>query len=382
MIYFNNAATSYPKFQQTIDGIYNALVNGSMGCKRDSVEDDNVNKIIFDLRESISGMIHAKKPHSICFTHNDTVAINTILLGYKGLKKGDMVLTDKYVHNAVSRPLIQLQKEKGIKIVYIDTVDEIKKVTKEHDGEIKFAIFSHGSNVTGDLLPVQEIGDILYLQNIPLILDVAQTLGVIDIDVEKMKISALTFAGHKVLNGPQGTGGFYIRKGLPVNPILFGGTGNNSMELDPQVVFPDSFEVGTPAIHDLIGLYYSIDTILNGIGFDKYSTKLKDITNYAYEQLEDVPNIILYGNKNKELPVISFNIKGITAMEVGHFLGKYGIICRTGIHCASKAIEAMNVLDEYGGTVRISFGWFTKEEEIDFLIKTLREIPNIVSKNY
>lgn len=374
MIYLNNAATSYPKFKETIDKMHNALINGSMGCKRDSVEDDSVNKIIFDLRESISEMIHAKKPHSICFTHNDTVAINTILLGYEGLKQGDIVLTDKYVHNAVSRPLIQLQKEKGIEILYIDTVEEIKKVTKENDGKVKFAIFSHGSNVTGDLIPVQEIGDILYLQNIPLILDVAQTLGVVDIDVEKMKISALTFAGHKALNGPQGTGGFYIRKGLPVKPILFGGTGNNSMELDPQTVFPDSFEVGTPAVHDLIGLYYSIDTILNIIGFERYSSYLKEITNYAYNKIKDIPNIILYGNKEKELPVISFNIKGMTAMEVGHLLGEYDIICRTGIHCASKAIESMNVLDEYGGTVRVSFSWFTEENEINFLIKILLKI--------
>ena len=374
MIYLNNAATSFPKFKETSTAIYEALLKGNTEYKRSSVANDNVERIIFDLREKISSMLHAEKPHYICFTNNDTMAINFLIMGYCGLNKGDIILTDKYVHNSVSRPLIQLEQNRGVKIVYIENLNDIKNVINKYSSKIKFAIFSHGSNVTGDVLPLEEIGKILKDNNIHLIVDVAQTFGAIDINVEKMNISALTFAGHKLLVGPQGTGGFYIRKKFPIKPIVFGGTGNSSMELNPQVVFPDSFEVGTPAIYDLIGLFASLRVITEVIGEKKYAEKLRDISVYAYKELQNVPNIILYGNEKKELPVISFNIKGYSAMQIGQILAQNDIVCRTGVHCASKAIEQLNVIKEYGGTVRVSFGWFTTKTEIDSLIKILKNI--------
>lgn len=372
MIYLNNAATSFPKFKETVTAISDALLKGTAEYRRSSAQHDNVEQIIFDLRENISSMLKAKKPHYICFTNNDTMALNFLLLGYSGLEKGDIILADKYVHNSVSRPLVHLEKTKGVQIVYVGGLADIKNVINNNPTKVKLGVFSHGSNVTGEIIPLEEIGNLLYENHIDLIVDVAQTFGAIDIDVEKMKISALTFAGHKLLVGPQGTGGFYIRKGFPVKPIVFGGTGNSSMNLDPDVVFPDSFEVGTPAVHDLIGLSTSIHIISKVIGEKRYAEKLKEISTYAYEKLKEVPNIILYGKP--ELPVVSFNIKGYSAMKIGQLLALKNIICRTGVHCASKAIEQLGVLEEFGGTVRVSFGWFTTKEEIDILIKELKNI--------
>ena len=374
MIYMNNAATGFPKFPHTIQAISKALTEGALSANRDSVVSKQASEAVFELREGISKLFRATKPHEICFTPSDTIAINMLMQGLN-LKEDDVLIIDGMGHNAISRPAMALAKNCGVVVVSVSSIQELGFAIRNHGHRIKAAFFSHGSNVTGDVIDAEAIGKILYDNNIPFILDVAQTIGLYPIDAEKFHLSAAAFAGHKGLNGPQGTGGFYIRKGFHISPVLFGGTGTESMSLSPEEIFPDSFEVGTPAMHDLIGLHSAVNTIF-GIGEDEYASHIRNIAQYACSKLSDIEGVTIYGETEKKLPVISFNIKGKTCQEVGMALASNGIICRTGIHCAALAVRKLGVVNEYGGTVRVSFGWASNDSEVDTLVKAIRKISS------
>lgn len=382
MIYLNNAATSFPKFNIVNSSVYESLSNGFMFCNRDSIEYFKISETIFKLRKSISDFINANEAHHICFTASDTLALNMLIFGQK-YKKNSVVLTSTREHNSVARPLFQLSKQQQVKIEYIPfnenndlNLDILKQVIQKNKGNIVCGIFSHANNVTGDLIDVVSLGKILKKNNIKFILDTAQTIGIVPIDVEKMNISALTFSGHKGLNGPQGTGGFYIRDNFKIIPIMYGGTGNSSSTINPDIVYPDSFEVGTPAIHDLIGLYSAILHINNKIGKETYSKAIINKTQYLYNELIKIPNIILYGNKIKKTPIISFNIKNFQSSDIGKYLGKHSIVCRTGYHCSALGIYDIDKEKEFYGTVRLSCGYFTSINEINYVVNVLKKLQH------
>lgn len=378
MIYLNNAATTYPKFNEVNQAVASALSNGFMFCNRDSVEYTKVAETIFKLRQCLSNMFHAQKPHDICLLTNDTLALNMLIFG-QNFKKGDVVITSPFEHNSVSRPLCKTKAT--IEFVNINKgivdINHLKKLVK--NPKVKCCILSHASNVTGDVINAKEVGSVLHENKTPFILDVAQSAGYVDIDVEKWNVSALTFSGHKGLGGPQGTGGFYIRKGFDIKPILFGGTGNHSSEVNNPIVFPDSFEVGTPAVHDLIGLYASLLKIQKN---ENYKTDILSLTQYLHDNLKQIPNVVCYfGQNQKKTPVVSFNIKGLKAKQVGEMLAQKNIVCRTGYHCSAWGIEKIKA-EAYGGTVRLSCGYFNTRQEIDYTLKTIKETcENLTQKN-
>ena len=373
MVYMNNAATGYPKFPSALKAMTESLEIGALSANRDSVITESVCSRMFDLRNRIGDMLHATEPHEIVFTPSDTIALNTLMQGI-GLGDGDVLLIDSVGHNAVSRPAMYLAKSRGVVLVSVGSLRELGEALSEHGDKVKAAVFSHGSNVTGDAIDINTIGRVLDSHKIPFILDVAQTIGLYPIDVEAAHVSAAAFAGHKGLNGPQGTGGFYIRKSFKVDPILFGGNGADSMSLNPDIVYPDSFEVGTPAMHDLIGLHQSLLEI-EAIGADAYAENIRAIAQFAHDELIKIPNVIVYGRNKKDLPVVSFNVYGKTCKDVGMILSqKGGIICRTGVHCASLAMHKLDVMDDFGGTVRVSFGWKSTKEEVNILVECVKEI--------
>ena len=374
MIYLNNAATTFPKFNKTLDMINFSLQEGLVFCNRDSVEFIKVSQMIFELRQMLGKFIGAKKPYNICFTTNDTLALNMVIQGLP-VKEGQYVLYTSHEHNSVSRPLVSMERQGKFRLMEIPFFNGeldykyLEATVNEYKDKIAFGVFTHASNVTGDLVDIVRIGKILKRKNIPFVLDAAQSIGVVPIDVEKANISALTFAGHKFLNGPQGTGGFYLRKSRELTPILFGGTGNNSMELEPHVLYPDSFEVGTPAVHDILGLYASLKVIVEDIGEKNYAKKILYLSQYLRNKLEEVDNIIIYGDKEKKSSAVSFNIKNIPPKTVGEFLGQKGIVCRTGAHCAALAVRQLGVK----GTVRLSCGYYNTRQQIDYVVRCLKE---------
>ena len=375
MIYMNNAATGYPKFPQVIEAVKESLERGVLSSRRASASFEGAAELLFSLRKKTGAFIHAEAPHEICFTSSDTIALNMLMQGLP-MKEGDVLLIDRYAHNSIARPAEHL-KMRGMKILLVDgDVQSIRAAISRSMREgkkIVGAFLSHASNVTGDVIDAKGVGEVLHEWGIPFVLDVAQSIGAVPIDVEKFHLSAMAFAGHKLLNAPQGTGGFYVRKGVELFPIIFGGTGSESMSLSPDVVYPDSFEVGTPAMHDLAGLSTAFDMI-DGIGRQRYAAKLRETAQYAYDGLSILPSVIVYGDPIKKTPVISFNINGMASREVGEALAREGIVCRTGIHCAALAIKELGVLPSFKGTVRVSFGWYTTERDIEALIRAVRKV--------
>lgn len=374
MIYMNNAATGFPKFPNTMRAITNALEGGWLSSNRETGEGANdVASQIFELRNKLSNLLHAKKPHEIVFTASDTIALNLIMQGIDWRSDGVLIIDSK-CHNAISRPAMHLAKTLGVTVVSVDDLHELHIVLRAYEGRVQAAVFSHGSNVTGDVIEAEDIGNALAEYKVPYILDVAQTIGLYPIDVEKLKVSAVAFAGHKGLNGLQGTGGFYVRKGFHLKPLLFGGTGTDSMSLNPEIVYPDSFEVGTPATHDLIGLSAALAEIETSLGgYEIYRKAINSVAQYTYDELSRLNNVTVYGNPKKELPVVSFNVSGFTCKEVGSILASKGIICRTGVHCASMAMYKLgDAMEKFGGTVRVSFGWGNTTEDVDYLVEVLK----------
>ncbi len=219
------------------------------------------------------------------------------------------------------------------------------------------------------MFDAEKAGAILAKHNIPFALDVAQTAGFIPIEADKWHVSAIAFAGHKGLGGPQGTGGLYVRNGFKIKPVVFGGTGNASMNVEPPTVLPDSVEVGTQPAHDLFGLYAAIKKI-DEIGWEEYAKRPVAFAQRIHDELSAIDGITVYGEPAKRIPVVSFTVEGKTCKEVGAFLASKDIVCRTGVHCSAWAISRLGLDD---GTIRISCGYTNTEEEIETFIKAIKE---------
>ncbi|KFO66277.1 cysteine desulfurase [Smithella sp. SCADC] len=386
MIYFDNAATSWPKPPETTAAMQNYLQNigGSPGRSghRLSVE---AARIVYDTREKLAQLFNVADPLRIVLTRNATEGLNIAVFGF--LKPGDHVITSGMEHNSVMRPL-RAMEARGVAITVVpcaidglidpeDIVKAIKKNTK--------AIFiTNASNVTGTVMPVSDIGRITREHGLVLCVDAAQTAGCYPIDVAEMNVDLLAFTGHKALFGPSGTGGLYIREGLEksIEPICVGGTGSRS-EVEEQPDFmPDRFEAGTPNTVGIAGLKAGVEFVLSK-GVAQIKNREEKLVKLFIEGVSDLPGIILYGQKSAEprTPVVSFNIAGMdpaaAALELDE---QFGIMSRSGLHCAPAAHKTIGTYPM--GTVRFSFSCFNTEEQIISSIEALREISQKRKNNF
>ena len=378
IIYFDNAATSWPKPDGIIDAVkkFNDDIGANPGRSGHSLSIE-AGRIMIDARVAISKLFNINDPLQIVFTKNATEALNISILGL--LKSGDHVITTSIEHNSVMRPLRYLEK-KGIELSIvqcpesgsIDPLSIIPFIKKN----TRVVIAAHASNVTGTVMPLAEIGRLTRENNIILIADAAQTAGLLPIDVDKMNIDILAFTGHKSLFGPQGTGGLYIRKGLEdeVEPIMTGGTGSKS-EFEEQPDFmPDKFESGTPNTIGIAGLGAGVEFI-SVTGLDSIRSKEEMLTCRFIEGLKNIKGLKIYGSTGKaqRTSVVSFNIKGMKSSDVSFELDeKYGIMSRPGLHCAPSAHRTIGTFPE--GTVRFSFGYFNTAEEISTALEAIEAI--------
>lgn len=376
MIYFDNAATTFPKPNEVYDSIMKSMKEyganpGRSGHKLAL----RMNREIYGTRELLAQMFNISNPMNIVFTSNCTESLN---LGIKGLlKKGDHVITTSMEHNAVSRPLIALEKE-GVEltIVKADSMgrinpDDIEKSIKENT---KLIVTTHVSNLTGTIMPVEAIGKIAKDSGIYYLVDGAQSAGVYSIDVDKMNIDMLAFPGHKGLLGPQGTGGLYIRDGINIREMKQGGTGSLSHLLEQPDMFPDRYESGTLNGPGIIGLGSGIKYIQER-GIDNIRKHEEELTKHFIEEALKIDRVKVYGplDVKEQGSVVPINIGDEDSSEVSYILDeKYDIEVRPGLHCSPLAHRTIGTLDQ--GVVRFSFGPFNTHEEIEFGIKALREI--------
>jgi len=314
-------------------------------------------------------------PSSIVFTHNGTEAIN---LGIKGLlNPGDHVITTSMEHNSVLRPLRALAK-RGIETTvvrcsgegYLDPY-EIRKAIKVNT---RLIVTTHASNVTGTLLPIEDISCIAEDNDIFFMVDASQTAGTITIDVQKLGIDILACPGHKALLGPQGTGFLYIRDGIELTPLLEGGTGwSSELEAQPENM-PEKFESGTLNTPGIIGLGAGISFIQTE-RIEKIRKHEIYLSTELTSRLNEFEEIELYGTESQEkkIGIVSFNIKGLNPSDVGFILDNvYDILVRAGLHCAPEAHKTIGTFPE--GCVRVSVGYFNTTEEIGIVCEAVKEI--------
>lgn len=389
-IYFDNAATSWPKPPNMMEAMvkFSQSIGANPGRSghRLSIE---AARVVYEARELVAELVGAPDPLSIVFTKNATEAINCALLGL--LKPGDHVVTSSMEHNSVMRPLRFLEQQ-GVELSIIpcstsgeldpdDAVGCLKKNTRA-------IVVTHASNVTGTLLPIDSLTRLAREREIIFILDAAQTAGCVPIDVVRTGVDILCFTGHKSLLGPQGTGGFYIRKGLEnlLSPLIRGGTGSAS-ELEEQPDFlPDKFESGTPNAIGLAGLAAGLRFLLDA-GVEQIRKKEMQLTRLFLSGAADIPGVTTYGplDADKRTAVVSFNIQGISPSDLAFELDEqFGVLCRPGLHCAPAAHRTIGTFSR--GAVRFSFGYFTTEEEVrlgvDAIAHLRRTYPNIKGENH
>ncbi|MCL0037166.1 aminotransferase class V-fold PLP-dependent enzyme [Dehalococcoidia bacterium] len=380
MIYLDNAATSWPKPEAVYQAMNNFMrqVGASPGRSghRLSIE---AGRVVYETRESLARLFNIDDPLRIIFTSNATEALNVAINGV--LRPGDHAITSSMEHNSVMRPLRALQ-ERGVELTVVSCSKEgfldpggIKKAIKPNT---RLIVLNHASNVVGTLLPVSEVGAIARRHGVLFCIDAAQSAGAYPLDVSFMKVDLLAFTGHKSLFGPQGTGGLYIRQGVEdvVEPLMHGGTGSRSDSEHQPDFLPDKYESGTPNTVGLAGLGAGVQFVLSQ-GVDALREKEEKVMHHLIEGLGAIPGVTLYGSGDarEQVAVLSFNIAGIASSEVAMRLEEeYDILCRPGLQCAPIAHKTLGTFP--GGTVRVSPGYFTTEDEADIV---LRAVCNIAS---
>lgn len=376
MIYFDNAATSFPKPEKVYDAIMEAMTKyGSNPGRSGHKLALESSRGIYNTRSKISKLLNIKDPMDLVLTFNCTQGLN---MGIKGvLKPGDHVITTSMEHNSVLRPIMFLEKM-GIENTVVQGnslgIIDPKDIEKSIRPETKMIVMTHISNLTGTIMDIEAIGKIAKKHGIIYFLDAAQSAGVYPIDVEKMNIDMLAFPGHKSLLGPQGTGGLYIKKGIDIVETFQGGTGSASDLLEQPHMMPDKFESGTPNAPGLVGLGSGIDYILE-TGMDKIRKHEENLTRHFIEEVEKIKEIKIYGPKKIELhaPVVALNIGDRDSSEISYILDQdYDIGVRPGLHCAPLAHKTIGSFEQ--GAVRFSFGFKNTHDEIELGIKALKEI--------
>jgi cysteine desulfurase family protein len=334
-------------------------------------------RTIYETREALAQLFGVDDPMRIILTSNATEALNLVIRGV--LHPGEHVITSSMEHNSVMRPLRAMENE-GIEITVVNCSTEGFLDTKDIAQAIKpntrLIALNHASNVVGTILPVAEVGEIAHHHDVLLLVDAAQTAGCYPIDVEAMNIDLLAFSGHKGLYGPQGTGGLYIRKGIEqrIGPLICGGTGSQSeSEYQPDFL-PDKYESGTPNTVGLAGLGSGI-RFVRAHGASNLQRKEAKLTQFLLNGLKATPGVTAYGSGDarRQVAVVSFNISGLTSSEVAMQLEEgYQIMCRPGLHCSPIAHKTIGTFPQ--GTVRLSPGYFTTEEDIEITIEAVQKV--------
>lgn len=369
MIYLDQAATSFPK----PEAVYRAVdcflreVGASPG-RGTYARAREAEREVEATREILARLFGMGDPSRIVFSPNATVALNLALKGL--LRPGAHVVTSCFEHNAVWRPLKALERTRGISITEVSSrrADAFLQAIRP---DTQAVVVTHASNVTGVLLPIEELGPVLASRGIPLVVDAAQTAGAYPIDVGRSRIALLAFTGHKSLLGPPGTGGLCVAEGVELEPLLEGGTGAESIRETQPEQLPFRFEPGTVNAPGLAGLRAGVEFVLER-GVQEIRKREMELTAYALELLETVPGLTVYGHfpPAERVGIISFNLEGARPEEVGYALDRmWGIAVRVGLHCAPRAHRAMGTLER--GTVRLSLGLFNTERELEVTASAL-----------
>ncbi|MGC1708913.1 MAG: cysteine desulfurase, partial [Nitrosotalea sp.] len=378
LIYFDNAATTQKPIQ-VIDAISNYYLNYNSNIHRAVHELAEEATIAYEgTRDKIVKFINAKSREEIIFVRGTTEAINLVAYawGRQNVNKDDIVVTTEYEHHSNIVPWQILTKEKGAKLEYIGVDDNGELLLDQLDkyletGRVKLVAFSQMSNVLGTITNSEEIIRRCKKKGARVLVDAAQSVPHLKVDLQKLDCDFFAFSAHKML-GPTGVGVLWARKELLEGMVPFNGGGDMIREVHKYETswndLPYKFEAGTPNIADVIGFAAAID-YLERIGMDKVREHEMEITKYAIDKISQIKGIKLYGPMDiaKRGGVISFNLGDIHPHDLATIIDEDGVAIRSGHHCAQVLMERLDV----SATSRASFYIYNTKDEVDVFIKSL-----------
>ena len=379
--YLDNASTTFPKPDAVPQAVYRYMTEAGCNINRGCYDGAyDVEEIVFETRQMLAELFNGGDCKNVVFTKNVTESLNVILKGF--LKPGDHVLVSSMEHNAMMRPIRQLE-QLGVQFDRIPCnvrgeleLDALEGMIRPNTRAIAMM---HASNVCGTVLPIRQVGEFCHAHGLKFIVDCAQTAGVLPIDMEAMHIDALAFTGHKGLLGPQGIGGFILKEemiGL-IDPLLSGGTGSISHTEEIPEFMPDRFEPGTMNLPGIIGLHAGLGW-LSDRGIDAVRDHELALTARFLDglfPLEEQGLLRIIGKRDcvDRTGVVSIQTLTKELSQAAFELdADFGIMTRVGLHCAPSAHMTLETFPT--GTIRFSFGWANTEEEVDRALNALEQI--------
>ncbi len=383
-VYMNNAATSWPKPDCVPKAIFDfvagrgANLARGTSSERDTKTFDMV-KICRGKLGKLLGGYNDGDPRYVTFTSCITESFNVVLKGY--LKPGMTVATTSMEHNAVIRPLRSLGK-KGVKLEILrcddnGILDPSALESLAAAKKIDLFVIAISSNLCGTIQDIDSISAVCRNSGIPFVLDTAQTAGIIPVSASGLGASALCFTGHKGLMGPQGTGGIVWEPSFAdkCEPLIEGGTGSFSDDEFQPLNMPDKFESGTPNLPGIAGLTAALNW-MEDTGIDAIHRRESELGERLLCGLKSIPGLKFYGPSTmaNRLPVFSVNLEKMDNKTFAERLTDLGIETRPGLHCAPLAHKTLGSFPE--GSVRLSVGYFSNEEQVDYTVKAVRDIAS------
>lgn len=379
--YLDNASTTFPKPPCVTKAVCRYMTEMGTNVGRGEYESAfDTEDMVYDVRSALCALLGGADPSDVVFTRNVTEALNLVLKGYLG--PGDHVIVSSMEHNAVMRSLTQLAAA-GVAFSRAQcapdgTLDatEIEKLIRP---QTRLVVMTHASNVCGTVLPVSEVGAICRRHGIPLVVDAAQTAGVIPLSMAECGAAAVCFTGHKGLLGPQGTGGCVLTPEFAarLDALVAGGTGSHSDSEQMPSFMPDRLEAGTPNLPGIAGLAASL-AWLGEKGIDAVRGHELALTQRLLDGLRPLAatgRVRLVGLPGIEgrTGVVSIQTPGHDLSQVAHDLdAHYGIQTRVGLHCAPSAHKTLGTYPT--GTIRFSLGWANTAEDVDLAAAALEEL--------
>ena len=375
MIYLDNAATSFPRPEAVyaeMDRVNRTLsVNAGRGGYKAARE---ASEIIYDTKKKLAELFHCDGKADVVLTPSVTQAFNQVLNGLN-ISENTVVYITAYEHNAIARTMESIRQRTSCTVCLIPMEEETLEIDLKktdylfHEKNPDIVISTVISNVTGYMLPVKTLFEMAKQYCAITIADAAQAAGLIDIDLDEMKVDIIGFAGHKTLCGPFGIGGFIIRKDVSLKCILTGGTGSDSLNLSMPQSAPGRYEAGSENIVAIAGLHAA----LKWLDVDQHREHVKALTDYLVDGLSRNPGVTVFAT-NQQLGIVSFVVEGYNSGDIGQILDdEFDIAVRTGYHCAPYIHKYLKD-NSYGGTVRVGIGPFNTKEDLDVLLDSIESL--------
>ncbi len=380
MIYFDNAATTFPKPPEVANAVYQCMnyYCGNPGRGSHDMARAAADKL-FETRCLLADFFKCPSPENIIFTMNTTYALNIAIKAF--VSDGDRILISDMEHNSVLRPVHALVSRNKITYDLFPTFGGreeliIRHLKKQITNDTKVLVCQHASNICGTLLPIKKIGELCRKSGIYFIVDAAQSAGLIDIDMTECNIDALCVPSHKGLYGPQGIGIILLSQNVRsniLNTLIEGGSGTGSLSLDMPRQLPDRFEAGTMPTPAIAGLCEGIKFVI-GISPSAIRDHEMYLSTHLKSALSQAEGVQIY-RPDVLSSIVLFNIKGLSPAYVSTELNRYGICVRSGFHCAPLAHKTVGTGEN--GAVRISFSAFNNLKEVNYTVEIIKKMSSI-----